>query len=146
MKFDFVDEKIAALYETETNTASLLSYFAGFTIFISCLGLLGLAYHAVSTRIKSLSIRKVLGASLLHLFSQFSREFGAYVLLAGLLSFPLAYWMMQEWLESFAYHITIRWEYFAFTLVGMLALVMSIVGLQFFKVASLNPAHTLRNE
>lgn len=146
LHFDFVDDKLSALYQTESQTATLLSYFAGFTIFISCLGLLGLAYHAVSIRIKSLSIRKVLGANLVQLFLQFSREFVFVIALAATIAVPLAYWMMDEWLQSFAYHISMSWHHFLFTILGMFILVLAIVGIQFVKVASLNPARTLRDE
>lgn len=115
-------------------------------IFISCLGLFGLASFVAETRVKEIGIRKVLGASVAGISAMLSRDFIKLVLLALLLGSPIAWWAMNNWLDDFAYRIEVQWWIFA--LAGVLALLIAIVTVssQAIKAAVVNPVDSLRNE
>jgi putative ABC transport system permease protein len=144
--YTFADEQYRNLYKSESIVHSLANCFAGLAIFISCLGLLGLAMFTAEQRTKEFGIRKVLGAKAGTLFSLLSKDFLVLVLIAFLLASPLAGWAMYKWLQNFAYHIQLEW--WVFVLAGVLALLIALltVSFQAIKVAVANPIKSLRTE
>lgn len=144
--YTFADEQYRNLYKSESIVHSLANCFAGLAIFISCLGLLGLAMFTAELRTKEFGIRKVLGAKVSTLFSLLSKDFLLLVLIAFLVASPLAGWAMYEWLQNFAYHIQLEW--WVFLLAGALALLIALltVSFQAIKAALANPVKSLRSE
>jgi putative ABC transport system permease protein len=142
----FSDEEYRKLYKSESIVHSLSNCFAGLAIFISCLGLLGLAMFTAEQRTKEFGIRKVLGAGPGTLFALLSREFLILVLIAFLLASPLAWWAMHKWLEGFAYRMQMEW--WILLLAGAMALLIALltVSFQAIKVAVANPVKSLRTE
>jgi putative ABC transport system permease protein len=144
--YSFADEEYRNLYKSESIVHSLANCFAGLAIFISCLGLLGLAMFTAEQRTKEFGVRKVLGARGTTLFALLSKDFLALVLVAFLVASPLAGWAMHEWLKNFAYHIGLEW--WVFLLAGAMALLIALltVSFQAIKVAVANPIKSLRTE
>ena len=144
--YQFADEEYRKLYKSEEVVHGLANCFAGLAIFISCLGLLGLAMFTAEQRTKEFGIRKVLGAKAGTLFSLLSKDFLVLVLVAFLLASPLAWWAMHLWLEGFAYRIDL--QLWVFVLAGALALLIALVTVSFqaVKVAIANPVKSLRTE
>jgi putative ABC transport system permease protein len=145
-EYFFVDEDYNKQYKSEQRLSSLSIIFSILTIFISCLGLLGLVMVAVSQRIKEIGIRKVLGASVSNVVGLLSKDFLKLVLLAGIIAFPIAWFSMNKWLQDFAYRINIGW--WVFVLAGILALVIAFITVSFqaVKAANANPVKNLRTE
>jgi len=145
-EYEFFDERFAANYNSEQNTARLLTAFSLLAIAIACLGLLGLATFATQQRTKEIGIRKVLGASVLNLSRLLSNEFLKLVLLANLIAWPLAYFVMNRWLRDFAYRTSL--DIRLFLLSGVLALIIAMltVSYQSIRAARANPVNSLRNE
>ncbi|HLI92253.1 MAG TPA: FtsX-like permease family protein [Puia sp.] len=144
--YDFADEQYRNLYKSEQVVHGLANCFAALAIFISCLGLLGLAMFTAEQRTKEFGIRKVLGAKVGTLFTLLSKDFLLLVLFAFILAIPLAGWAMQRWLDNFVYRIGLEWWVFA--LAGALALLIALatVSFQAVKVALANPVKSLRTE
>ncbi|WP_437920826.1 ABC transporter permease [Sphingobacterium sp. LRF_L2] len=144
--YSFLDQNFNKQYEADFRFRTLFSAFSSFALFIACLGLLGLATYTAQQRIKEIGIRKVLGASVFELISLLSFDFLKLVIIAIVISIPIAWWAMGKWLENFAYHI--RPEWWMFTLAGACAVGIAIltVSFQAFKAANTNPVHSLRNE
>jgi predicted permease len=142
----FLDESIAEFYEDDNRLSATTKGFGILAIVISCLGLFGLATHAAAQRVKEIGIRKVLGASVANIVSLLSKDFLKLVFLALLLASPLAWYLMNQWLENFAYRITIQWWVFA--LVGILAVAIALltVSVQALRAAVANPVESLKNE
>jgi len=142
----FFDESIAAFYKTEQNVARLLRWSSGLCIFISCLGLLGLAIFITNSRTKEIGVRKVLGASVVQIVSLLSRDFIALVLVAFMITLPIAWWVMNNWLRDFAYRTGLSWWIFAITGGGMIVVAMIILGFRTLRSALENPVKSLRTE
>jgi putative ABC transport system permease protein len=142
----WVDDEYRDLYKSESTVHRLSNCFAALAIFISCLGLLGLAMFTAEQRTKEFGIRKVLGAKVGTLFGLLSKDFLQLVLVAFLLATPIAWWAMHVWLQDFAYHIQLEW--WVFLLAGVLALLIALVTVSFqaLKVAVANPVRSLRTE
>jgi len=145
-EYSFVDKEFAKKFATENQVSKLSAIFAGLAIFISCLGLFGLASFMAELRAKEIGIRKVLGASVANLWALISREFVWLVLLGCLIATPLALILMKNWLQKFDYRIDINWWVFA--LAGLLALVIALVTVstQAIRAALANPVSNLRSE
>jgi len=145
-EYYFVDEKYAVKFSNEQTTSTLTTFFAGLTIFISCLGLFGLATYMAENRIKEIGVRKVLGASVANITSLLSRDFVKLVLVAILIASPIAWWAMNKWLSSFDYRITISWGIFFVS--GLIAILIALftVSFQAIKAAIANPVKSLRTE
>jgi len=145
-EYKFVDEQFDQLFKTETLIGKLASVFAVLAIFISCLGLFGLAAYTAERRTKEIGIRKVLGASAKGLAGLLSKDFLKLVAISYLISFPIAWWIMNNWLESYAYRIKISWM--IFIIAGLLALLIALltVSFQAIKAAIANPVKSLRSE
>lgn len=142
----FFDETIASFYEKEKKTAQLMNTAMGIAIFISCMGLFGLAAFMMQQRSREIGIRKVLGASISNITSMLSKDFLKLVLIASLIASPLAWYFMHQWLEDFAYRTTISW--WVFVLAGSAALLITLcsIGFQAIKAALINPVKSLRSE
>ncbi|UFH56957.1 ABC transporter permease [Spirosoma sp. KNUC1025] len=144
--YQFSDLEFTRLYQSEQIVSQLANYFAILAIFISCLGLFGLATFTAEQRTKEIGVRKVLGASVTSVVTLLSRDFLKPVLLAILITTPLAWYVMNQWLIGFAYKITIEWWMFA--LAGGLAIGIALltVSFQSLKAALSNPVKSLRSE
>ncbi|MEL6721031.1 MAG: FtsX-like permease family protein, partial [Bacteroidota bacterium] len=144
--YAFLDNSYQALYESEQRVGTLSSYFAGFAILISCLGLFGLATFTAERRIKEIGIRKVLGASVTGIVALLSKDFIQLVFVAFIIATPIAYYFMNQWLQDFAYSIDIQWWVFALTGVVAISIAFLTVSFQSVKAAIANPIKALRNE
>lgn len=144
--YRFLDESFDAMYRTEQRMGKIALVFALLAIFIACLGLFGLATYMAEQRIKEIGIRKVLGASVSNITTMLSRDFLKLVLVAALIAFPLAWFVMNKWLEDFAYRIQIGW--WIFLAAGVLAVLIALVTVSFqaIKAATANPVKSLRSE
>jgi len=145
-EYNFLDERLHDSYQTDMRVGKIFGAAATLTIFIACLGLLGLAAFTAEQRTKEIGVRKVLGASLGNIMLLLSKDFARLVLLATLLASPIAYLALQKWLQNFAYRITLGFE--TFLLAGLLALFIALltVGYQALKAALANPVAALRYE
>ncbi|HEX9510393.1 MAG TPA: ABC transporter permease [Puia sp.] len=141
-----IEDDLNQLFKTETLTGKLAGIFATLAIFISCLGLFGLAAYTAERRIKEIGIRKVLGASISGLVGLLSKDFLQLVGYSCLISFPLAWWAFHSWLQSYAYRTPIYWWVFA--MAGALAMIIALatVCFQAIKAAMANPVKNLRTE
>ena len=146
LHYEFVDEQYQRLYESEELTGILANYFALISIFISCLGLFGLATFTAEQRTKEIGIRKVLGATTPGLVRLLSKDFLKLVFFAFVVASPLAYYFMENWLGAFAYRIDLSWNVFALA-GGMAAFIAFVtVGFQSIKAALADPVKSLRSE
>jgi putative ABC transport system permease protein len=145
-EYHFVDQDYARKFDGTQKTAALTGLFAGLTIFISCLGLFGLATYMAENRIKEIGVRKVLGASVLRITTLLSKDFLALVVISIVIATPIAWFVMHNWLQSFSYRIDIEWWVFA--LAGLLSIVISLatVSYQAIRAALANPVRSLRSE
>ena len=146
LEYFFLDQDYAKNYRRDEQISQLFQIFAGVAIFIACLGLLGLSAYMAEQRTKEISIRKVLGASLASILGLMSGQFIRLVAIAIILSFPLAYFLMNYWLQDFAYRVSIN--LFLFPLIGLVALSIALltVSIHALRVAHVNPAHVLKEE
>lgn len=144
--FVFMDDEFNSLYNTEQQTGRLFVSFAILAILIASLGLFGLVTFAAEQRTKEIGIRKVLGASVGYITRMLSKDFMRLVLIATIIAFPLAWWMMSRWLQDFAYRTTINW--WIFLLAGAIAAFIALftVSFQAIKAALQNPVKSLRSE
>ena len=144
--YSFLDDTIAAQYQSDYRFSQLFTIFAGLAIFIACLGLLGLATFAAKQRTKEIGIRKILGASVGYIIRLLSWDFLKLVFLALLIASPVAWYVMNQWLNNFAYRIAIPW--WVFVLAGGIAAMIAIItiSIQSFRAAIANPIHALRDE
>jgi putative ABC transport system permease protein len=145
-EYEFFDERFAANYNSDQNTARLLTAFSLLAIAIACLGLLGLATFATQQRTKEIGIRKVLGASVPGLIALLSKDFVRLVLVAFVVAAPVTYFAAQRWLGAFAYQVPVGPS--PFLIAGMLALGIALATVSFHAVraATANPTSTLRAE
>jgi len=144
--YTFLDETFDNLYKTDVRTANLILIFSIIAIFISCLGLLGLAAFTARQRVREIGIRKILGATVVNIVTLLSRDFIRLVLISVCMAMPIAWWTMHGWLEGFAYHIPLSpW---AFVGAGVLALGIALltVATQSIRAATSNPVKSLRQE
>jgi hypothetical protein len=144
--YTFFDKSIEQFYKKEQQTAGLLNWCMGLTIFISCLGLLGLALYTTTQRTKEIGVRKVLGASVTQIVSLLSKDFVQLVLLAFIIAAPIAWWAMHKWLEDFAYRTNISWWIFGLSGMAMFMIALLTLSIQTIKSAIANPVKSLRTE
>jgi len=146
MTYSFLDERFESSYKSEQKTGMILGIFAGLTIFVACLGLFGLAKFTSEQRTKEIGIRKVLGASVSQVSTMLSKEFVKLVMIACVAAFPLAWWVMNKWLQDFAYRVNISWG--IFFIAGLVAILIALftVSFQAIKAAIANPVKSLRTE
>jgi ABC-type antimicrobial peptide transport system permease subunit len=142
----FVDDDFQQLFKVETLTGKLAGLFATLAIVISCLGLFGLAAYMAERRIKEIGIRKVLGASPLGLVALLSRQFLLLVGIACIIAFPVAWWVLNSWLQNYAYHTVLYWWIFALAAGVALLIALLTVSFQAVRAAVANPIKSLRTE
>jgi putative ABC transport system permease protein len=144
--YSFMDADFNHLYTAEQQTGKLFISFALFAIFIGCLGLFGLVTYAAEQRTKEIGVRKVLGARAGEIVAMLSKDFARLVLIASGIAFPIAWWAMHKWLESFAYRIEISWWVFLVAAFGALMIALLTVSFQAIRAAMANPIRSLRTE
>jgi putative ABC transport system permease protein len=144
--YTFLDEIFNKLYQSEQQEGKLFSYFAGIAIFISCLGLLGLAAYTAQVRTREIGVRKVLGASVSSIVSLLATDFIKLVLIAIVIASPLAWYAMYKWLQDFAYKINVSWLVFVFAGLIAIFIAFATISFQAIKAALMNPVKSLRNE
>ena len=142
----FMDEQFDRLFQTETLTGKLAGIFTVLAIFISCLGLFGLAAYSASRRAKEIGIRKVLGASTTGLAALLSRDFLKWVIVSCVLAFPLGWWLMSGWLQDYSYRTAMHWWVFGGAGIVALGIALITVSLQAIRAALANPVRSLRSE
>lgn len=142
--YSFLEKDLSNQYLSDKNSATVFDVFTVIAIIMSCTGLFGLATYIINQRMKEMSIRKVLGASLTNLIRVFSKEFIILISLAFIIAAPLAYFALQNWLDNFAYHVNVGVVAFLIAGAATLLLVLITVSYQAIKVAILNPSRTLR--
>jgi len=142
----FLDKKFERLYNSEQEQGRLFTIFSCIAIFIACLGLFGLSAFIITQRVKEIGVRKVLGASVLKIVAELSKDFLKLVLIAALIALPIAWYAMRTWLMDFAFHVGLSW--WIFVLAGAIALVIAFatISLQSIKAAVANPVKSLRSE
>jgi putative ABC transport system permease protein len=145
-EYHFLDEAYDRLYRTEQRMGTLFNYFTGLAIFISCLGLFGLASFMAEKRTKEIGIRKILGASVSGMVILLNREFIKWVLIANIVAWPVAYYAMSKWLQGFAYRTNMGVWNFALAALAAFAIAVATVSFQSLKAATANPADSLRYE
>jgi len=144
--YTFSDEEYQKLYDNEQVIGKLSNVFAALAILISCLGLLGLAIFTAEQRLREISVRKVLGASVSSLFTLLSSEFLMMVFISLVIASPVAWYAMHKWLQNYAYHTKIEWWVFVFA--GLIAILITLITVSFqaIKAALANPVKSLRSE
>jgi len=145
-EYQFVDNDFDELFKTETLTGTLAGVFASLAIFISCLGLFGLAAYTAERRIREIGIRKVLGASVSGLAGLLSKDFLKLVGLSCIIAFPIAWWFINNWLQSYQYRVTINWWIFLIAGLTAMLIALATVSFQAIKAALMNPVRSLRSE
>ena len=144
--YSFLDESITDQYLNESRTNTLLKVFAGLAIFIACLGLFGLTAIMVRQRRREIGLRKVLGASISSLWSLLSKDMIQLIGISAIIATPIAWWGMQQWLDNFAYRISISpWTFLIAALLLLIIALFTVSG-QAFKAALANPVEALKNE
>ena len=145
-EYKFLDKKIAGFYKQESQLAALYKIFAAIAIFLSCLGLYGLASFMAVQRIKEVGIRKVLGATAGNIVYLFSKEFITLIAIAFAIAAPIAWYYMHQWLQAYAYRINISWWLLAAA--GLIAIIIALATISFqaIKAAMANPVNSLRSE
>jgi ABC-type antimicrobial peptide transport system permease subunit len=144
--FGFLDEDLNNLYRSEQQMGRIFNLFAVLAIFISFLGLFGLAAYIAEQRTKEIGIRKVLGATVINMVVMLSKDFLKLVVLAIVIASPFAWWAVNKWLQHFAYHIDIEW--WMLVMAGLVAIVIALltVSSQAIKAALMDPVKSLQSE
>jgi len=145
-EYRFLDDKIESFYKQENQLAQLYKIFAAIAIFLSCLGLYGLASFMAVQRIKEVGIRKVLGATSAHIVYLFSKEFIILITIAFAIATPIAWYYMHNWLQDYAYRINISWWLFAAGGLAAIIIALATISFQAIKAAVANPMKSLRTE
>jgi putative ABC transport system permease protein len=142
--YTFLDENLDKLYASENRMGQVFNGFAGLAILISCLGLFGLSAYSAKLRTKEVGVRKVLGASVSSVTFLLSKDLITLVVIAVGISLPLAWWVMEKWLDSFAYRILMSWD--TFVLAGLSAILLAFLTISFHavKTALVNPVKNLK--
>ena len=145
-EFSFFDETIGRMYEKEQKTARIMNIAMGIAIFISYMGLFGLAAFTAQQRTKEIGIRKVLGATVADIVTMLSGDFVRLVLLSIVIASPVAYYFMHGWLQDFAYRVSIPWWIYAIAGLGAIGIALLTVSFQAIRAATSNPVDSLRTE
>ncbi len=144
--YSFMDDDFDALYRTEQRTGKISLLFTSLAVLIACLGLFGLAAYAAEQRTREIGIRKVLGANMPNLVSMLSANFIKLVIIAILVASPLAWLLMEKWLQGFAYRQSVQWWIFAVAGLGAILIAIVTISTQFIKAATANPVKSLKND
>ena len=142
----FLDDRFNRQYKNEQLFGKVFGLFACFAIFIACLGLFGLSLFATMQRTKEIGVRKVLGASVSNILLLLSRDFLKLIMVANIIAFPVAWWIMHNWLQDFAYRTNLSWWIFLSAAIIALIIAIVTIGLQTIKASMANPVKSLRTE
>lgn len=145
-EYFFLDEYFNRQYESDVQIGKIFGIFTGLAIVIACLGLLGLSIFAVTHRTKEVGIRKVLGASVMAILGLFTRDFVKLLLVAYIIAIPVIYYAINQWLDTFAFHISPGWEVFAVPLAALWLISLTTVGIICLRAAMANPVVALKQE
>ncbi|TWR25934.1 FtsX-like permease family protein [Mucilaginibacter achroorhodeus] len=145
-EYQFLDDHFAEVYQADTQVSKIVGVLAVLAIMISCLGLFGLASFSAEKRIKEIGVRKVLGASVKSIVVLLTSHFVKLVLIANLIAWPLAWYAVNHWLQSFAFRINVTWGAFAIVALSSLFIAVATISYQSIKAAIVNPVKSLRNE
>jgi putative ABC transport system permease protein len=145
-EYSFLDEELNALYKDESKFSKLSIILTILAILIACLGLIGLTSFMVERKTREISVRRVHGASVSHVNSLLSREFLWLILIAILISWPVAYFGIQQWLSGFSKHIDLQWFIFVISAVLTLLITFVITTFHAIRASSTNPADILKYE
>ena len=144
--YKFVDDEYAAKFSQEERVGTLAGIFSVLAIFISCLGLFGLASYVAERRTKEIGIRKVMGASVTTLWRMLSRDFVVLVIISCLVAIPVAWYFMKMWLSRFEYRTEVSWWVFAITCLLAVVVTLLTVSYQSIRAARMNPVNSLRTD
>jgi ABC-type antimicrobial peptide transport system permease subunit len=144
--YEFNDDNFARKFEAEKRVGNLASIFAVLAIFISCLGLFGLASFIAEQRTKEIGVRKVLGASIFRLWKLLTWDFALLVIISFFIAIPTAYYFMSKWLQNYTYRTKLDWWIFAAAAGGALVVTVITVSYQSIRAAASNPLKNLRTE
>ncbi|HRH60000.1 MAG TPA: ABC transporter permease [Chitinophagaceae bacterium] len=145
-EYSFLDADFQKNYESETRLSALVGYFTVIAILISCLGLFGLATFSAEQRTKEIGVRKVLGASVTGIVALLSKDFLKLVGIAIIIASPVAWWVMNKWLQEFAYRTDISWTVFVITIIVTMMIALLTISFQAIRAAVANPVKSLRTE
>ena len=145
-EYSFLDEALAAQYQSELRSKSIVNIASILSIFIACMGLFGLATLTVARRTAEIGIRKVMGANVGDIVGMISKDFIKLVLVAMLFAFPIAWWAIDKWLQGFAYNIGINWWIFILAGIVVIAITLVTISFQSIKASLANPVKSLRTE
>jgi putative ABC transport system permease protein len=145
-EYSFLDQKFGELYEKDIRQETILSIFSGLAIFIACLGLFGLASFTPAKRIKEIGVRKVLGSSTQNIVLLLSKDMLKPVLIATIIAIPVAYYVMNKWLQNFAYRTGLDWWIFVLAALITFAIALFTISFKAVKAATVNPVQSLRAE
>jgi ABC-type antimicrobial peptide transport system permease subunit len=145
-EYRFVDEDYAKKFNDEKRIGSLATVFAILAIFISCLGLFGLASFVAEQRTKEIGVRKVLGASLFHVWRMLSTDFVVLVVISCGIAIPIAWYFLHQWLQQYEYRAPMSWWVFAVASIGALTITLITVSWQALRAGLINPVGALRSE
>lgn len=146
IEYSFLDEDYDELYNSEEKMGKLFIFFSVLIVFIACLGIYGLAIFLGEQRTKEIGVRKVMGASTTGIMQLLSKDFTKWVIVANIIAIPIGYYIMNKWLQNFAYRTAL--SLWVFAAAGVIALIIALltIGVQTYKTANLNPAKTLKYE
>jgi ABC-type antimicrobial peptide transport system permease subunit len=144
--YRIADEVYARRFDNEQRIRSLVSWFAGLAVFISCLGLFGLSAYMAENRRKEIGIRKVLGASVFNITTLLSKEFLVLVLVSLVIALPVAWWAMNQWLTGYAYRTDIPWWLLAGVAILTICIALITVSFQAIRAATANPVKAIKSE
>jgi putative ABC transport system permease protein len=145
-QYQFLDESFDKLFDQEKKLGQLFSIFSGLAIFISCLGLFGLASFTMEQNRKSVAVRKVMGASVSNIVVMMSKDFLKLVLIGMILAGPIAYFAMHKWLQGFAYNVGFGWIVFLYAAVAGVLVAFATVSYHSLKAATSNPVNSLKEQ
>jgi len=145
-EFTFLDRRVDALYQNDTRAGKIVSLFSFLAVFVSCLGLFGLAAFVTEQRTKEIGVRKILGARLPHILWLLTGQFIRWVAAAILIAWPLSFWAMSRWLQGFAFRTALEPSIFLAGGLAAIVIAVATVSLQVFKAAAANPARSLKYE
>ncbi|MFT4856818.1 MAG: putative ABC transport system permease protein [Algoriphagus sp.] len=146
MDYSFMDANYQSLYASEQRVSKLAKYFGVMAIFLSCLGLFGLAAFTAEKRKKEIGVRKVMGASTMAILTLVSKDFVRLILISIVIAMPLAWYFANNWLKSYAYQTNLSWWIFAVSGILLILIAVITVGYQAFKAANANPVDSLKSE
>ncbi|WAC14897.1 ABC transporter permease [Dyadobacter pollutisoli] len=145
-EYQFVNEEFGKKFSSEERIGKLAAIFACLAVFISCLGLFGLASFVAEQRVKEIGIRKVLGASMVNLWQLMSQDFVILVIISCLIASPIAYYFLNDWLLTYKYHTTVQWWIFPVAALGAMTITVLTVSYQAIRAALMNPVKSLKSE